>query len=88
MMNSDILTARTHTVSLNDLKGVTPELLAKALLHNRRRCERVAGDQVPVKQAATDQAANRVPHFAPACLGHGCYVCRQTHGRSGQDAWG
>ncbi len=46
-----------------DLKGATPESLAKALLHKRRAGERVAGDQVPVQQATTDQAGNRVPHL-------------------------
>ena len=46
-----------------DLKGATPESLAKALLHNRRGRERVRGDQAPEKQAAADQASNRVPHL-------------------------
>ena len=52
-----------------DLKGATPEKLARALF---RRTEPlpvgaggkpVVGDQVAVKETPTDQPGNRVPHL-------------------------
>ncbi|MCY4183973.1 MAG: hypothetical protein OXC82_10990 [Rhodobacteraceae bacterium] len=50
-----------------DLKGATPELLAKALLRNsllpKRVVKPVAGDKVPVKKVATDHAVDRVTHL-------------------------
>lgn len=50
-----------------DLKGATPELLAKALLRNSLLpgivVKPVAGGKVPAKKVATDHAGNRVTHL-------------------------
>ena len=51
-----------------DLKGATPEKLARALLrqpHLRPRTggKPVVGDQVSIEKVATDEAGNRVPHL-------------------------
>lgn len=52
-----------------DLKGATPETLAKALLRRveplrpRPTGKPVVGDQVTVEEVATDKPSHRVPHL-------------------------
>ena len=51
-----------------DLKGATPEKLARALLRQphlapRPRRKPVVGDQVPVEEVAPDEAGDGVPHL-------------------------
>lgn len=46
-----------------DLKGATPETLARALLRPRRAPETVVGDQVEVPKVATDQPGDREAHL-------------------------
>lgn len=50
-----------------DLKGATPETLARALLRNRKLSPRVgkpvAGDQVAVEEVPADHAGNCIPHL-------------------------
>ena len=49
-----------------DLKGATPEKLARALLRPllpRPGSKAVVGNQVAVEKAAADQAGDRVPHL-------------------------
>ncbi|MCY3675141.1 MAG: hypothetical protein OXH65_03580 [Paracoccaceae bacterium] len=50
-----------------DLKGATPELLAKALLRNRllpgRVVKPVAGDKAAVKKVATDHSGDSGSHL-------------------------
>ena len=57
-----------------DLKGATPESLAKALLHKRRAGERVAGDQVrcnrqrPTRRATVSPICASVSKSRMLCL--------------------
>ena len=50
-----------------DLKGATPEKLARALLRNplrpRTRVKPVANDGVAVEKIATDEPGDGVPHL-------------------------
>ena len=51
-----------------DLKGATPETLARALLRQpdlgpRPTGKAVVSDEVTVKKVATDKPSNRVPHL-------------------------
>ena len=50
-----------------DLKGATPETLAKALLRNRLRPrggrKPVVGDEVPVEEVAPDKPGDGVAHL-------------------------
>ena len=49
-----------------DLKGATPEKLARALLRPlgpRPRAKAVVSGQVAVQKVATDQSGNRIPHL-------------------------
>ena len=46
-----------------DLKGATPETLAKALLRPRSRIKPVVGDKGSVKKVATDKPDGRVSHL-------------------------
>ena len=51
-----------------DLKGATPETLARALLRNRNLRPRpggkpIVGDQVAVEKIAPDQSGHRVSHL-------------------------
>ena len=49
-----------------DLKGATPEKLARALLRPLRprpARKSVVRDQVPVQKVAADQPGDRVPHL-------------------------
>lgn len=52
-----------------DLKGATPEKLARALfrrnepLRPRARGKAIVGDKVSVKKIATDHSGNRVSHL-------------------------
>ena len=51
-----------------DLKGATPETLARALLRNRNLRpsagrKPVIGDQVAVEKGPADKPSNRVPHL-------------------------
>ena len=70
-----------------DLKGATPESLAKALLHKRRAGERRCRRPSAGATGNDRPGGQPCPPFAPACLNPGCYACRQTHGHSGPDAW-
>ena len=46
-----------------DLKGATPETLARALLRPTGRRKPVVDDQVAVEEPAADEAGNCVPHL-------------------------
>ena len=46
-----------------DLKGATPETLAKALLTPRHRGKPVVRSQSSVEKVATDKAGNSVSHL-------------------------
>ena len=51
-----------------DLKGATPETLARALLRNRNLRPRagrkpVVGDQVAVEKGAPDEPGDGIPHL-------------------------
>ena len=50
-----------------DLKGATPEKLARALLRNPLRPRPggspIAGDEIMTEQAAADEADDSVPHL-------------------------
>lgn len=50
-----------------DLKGATPETLARALLRRREsareRSAPVVRDEVPVEEPVADKAGDRVPHL-------------------------
>lgn len=51
-----------------DLKGATPETLARALLRNENLCPRrvvksVVRDQVTIEEIATDESGDGVPHL-------------------------
>ena len=46
-----------------DLKGATPETLARALLRPRSRIKPVVGDKVSVEKVAPDKPGDRVPHL-------------------------
>ena len=50
-----------------DLKGATPEKLARALLRPLRPrggTQAVVSDKVSVEKVAADQAGNRIPHLS------------------------
>ena len=46
-----------------DLKGATPETLARALLRPRLRGKPVVRNQSSVEKVATDKPSNRVSHL-------------------------
>lgn len=50
-----------------DLKGATPEKLARALLRrdgrSRARGQSVVGNKVPVEKVAADKASDRIAHL-------------------------
>ena len=48
-----------------DLKGATPELLAKALMNALpgQRRKPIVPDEVPVGEPVTDKSADRKPHL-------------------------
>ena len=51
-----------------DLKGATPETLARALLRQphlgpRARRKPVGADKIPVQEVPADEAGNGVPHL-------------------------
>lgn len=46
-----------------DLKGATPETLAKALLRSSGGRKAVVPDKVSVKKVAADKPGNRSPHL-------------------------
>ena len=46
-----------------DLKGATPETLARALLRPRSRIKPVASDKGSEKKVATDKPGDRVSHL-------------------------
>lgn len=50
-------------VPARDLKGATPEKLARALLRPRGSRKSVVRDQVPKQEAATDKPDDRAPHL-------------------------
>ena len=47
-----------------DLKGATPETLARALLRPRLRGKPVVRNQSPVEQVATDKSGDSVSHLS------------------------
>ena len=46
-----------------DLKGATPETLARALLRPRKTGKTVSGSKIPVKKVSTDQGRDSMPHL-------------------------
>lgn len=46
-----------------DLKGATPERLAKALLRTTEVRKLVPGDKLPVEEVATHKPRSRRPHL-------------------------
>lgn len=46
-----------------DLKGATPETLARALMFPRRARKPVVGNKATVEKPSADKPGNRVPHL-------------------------
>ena len=46
-----------------DLKGATPETLARALLRPRSKIKPAVGDKSSAKKVATDKPGDRVSHL-------------------------
>ena len=70
-----------------DLKGATPETLARALLRQpnlgpRPAGKAVVGDQVAVEKVAPDEPGDGIAHLRKGFLSSGCCACRRTHERS------
>ena len=50
-------------IAERDLKGATPEKLARALMGPRRAGKPVVGDKLPVEKPSADKPGDRLAHL-------------------------